>query len=140
MTARVDRFGRCGISIARRFPRQTPRGRASTTPLSRAVAWARIRGASRCRASAPVVTEAGLDTAQVQGPQGQVYVRMIHGNSASAGAPVLVLLHPVNLTGQCWIGVAAQMRDFFCVLIDSRGHGRSHMNGPFGIDDYAADV
>jgi 3-oxoadipate enol-lactonase len=86
------------------------------------------------------VTEAGLDTAQVQGPQGQVYVRMIHGNSASAGAPVLVLLHPVNLTGQCWIGVAAQMRDFFCVLIDSRGHGRSHMNGPFGIDDYAADV
>jgi 3-oxoadipate enol-lactonase len=65
---------------------------------------------------------------------------MMHWNSAAAGTPALVFLHPVNLTGQCWIGVAAQMRDFFCVLIDSRGHGRSHMNGPFGIDDYAADV
>jgi pimeloyl-ACP methyl ester carboxylesterase len=65
---------------------------------------------------------------------------MTHGNTAAPGAPVIVFLHPVNLTGECWIGVAAHMRDFFCVLIDSRGHGRSHRNGPFGIDDYAADV
>jgi 3-oxoadipate enol-lactonase len=65
---------------------------------------------------------------------------MLHRNSAAAAAPVLVFLHPVNLTGECWVGVATQLRDFLCVLIDSRGHGRSHMNGPFGIDDYAADV
>jgi pimeloyl-ACP methyl ester carboxylesterase len=64
----------------------------------------------------------------------------MHRNSAAADAAVLVFLHPVNLTGQSWIGVAEQMEDFFCVLIDSRGHGRSHMKGPFGIDDYAADV
>jgi pimeloyl-ACP methyl ester carboxylesterase len=36
--------------------------------------------------------------------------------------------------------VASRMGEFNRVLIDSRGHGRSHMNGPFGIDDYAADV
>jgi pimeloyl-ACP methyl ester carboxylesterase len=64
----------------------------------------------------------------------------MHRNSAAADAPALVFLHPVNLTGQCWIDVAERMRDFFCVLIDSRGHGESHMNGPFGIDNYAADV
>jgi 3-oxoadipate enol-lactonase len=88
------------------------------------------------------VTESGsgLDTAHVQGPQGQVYVRLMHRNSAAADAAALVFLHPVNLTGQCWIGVAERMHDFWCVLIDSRGHGRSHMQGPFGIDDYAADV
>jgi 3-oxoadipate enol-lactonase len=65
---------------------------------------------------------------------------MMHWNPVPAGAPVLVFLHPVNLTGECWMGVAARMRGFLCMLIDSRGHGRSHMNGPFGIDDYAADV
>lgn len=88
------------------------------------------------------MTESGvrLDTMQVQGPQGHVFVRVMHRNSAAADAAALVFLHPVNLTGQCWIDVAERMRDVLCVLIDSRGHGRSHMNGPFGIDDYAADV
>jgi 3-oxoadipate enol-lactonase len=52
----------------------------------------------------------------------------------------VVLLHPVNLTARCWLPVASRLGDFNRVLIDSRGHGRSHMNGPFGIDDYAADV
>jgi pimeloyl-ACP methyl ester carboxylesterase len=69
-----------------------------------------------------------------------MFVRLMHRNSVAADAAALVFLHPVNLTGRCWVDVAQQMRDFFCVLIDSRGHGRSHMNGPFGIDDYAADV
>jgi pimeloyl-ACP methyl ester carboxylesterase len=46
----------------------------------------------------------------------------------------------VNLTARCWLPVASRLGDFNRVLIDSRGHGRSHMNGPFGIDDYAADV
>jgi pimeloyl-ACP methyl ester carboxylesterase len=32
------------------------------------------------------------------------------------------------------------MADVPCVLIDSRGHGSSHMNGPFAIANYAADV
>jgi 3-oxoadipate enol-lactonase len=52
----------------------------------------------------------------------------------------VVYLHPVNLTARCWMPVASRMGEFNRVLIDSRGHGRSHMNGPFGIDDYAADV
>jgi 3-oxoadipate enol-lactonase len=69
-----------------------------------------------------------------------MYVRLLRGSPAAADAAALVFLHPVNLTGRCWIGVAEQMRDFPCVLIDSRGHGRSHMNGPFGVDDYAADA
>lgn len=88
------------------------------------------------------MTESGvrLDTAQVLGPQGHVFVRLMHRNSGAADATALLFLHPVNLTGRCWIGVAERMRNFLCVLIDSRGHGRSHMNGPFGIDDYAADV
>jgi 3-oxoadipate enol-lactonase len=88
------------------------------------------------------VTEPGLrlDTAQVQGPRGHVFVRMMDRNSGAADTTALLFLHPVNLTGQCWMGVAERMRDVLCVLIDSRGHGRSHTNGPFGIDDYAADV
>ncbi|HEY3851529.1 MAG TPA: alpha/beta hydrolase [Steroidobacteraceae bacterium] len=88
------------------------------------------------------MTEFGvpLDTAQVQGPQGQVFVRLMHRNSGAGDTAALVFLHPVNLNSLCWIGVAERMRDVLCVLIDSRGHGRSHMNGPFGIDDYAADV
>jgi len=68
-----------------------------------------------------------------------VFVRLVQRNSGAADT-ALLFLHPVNLTGQCWVGVAERMRDFLCVLIDSRGHGCSHMNGPFGIDDYAADV
>ena len=52
----------------------------------------------------------------------------------------VVLLHPVNLTARCWMPVASRLGDFNRVLIDSRGHGRSHMNGPFSVGDYAADV
>ncbi len=59
---------------------------------------------------------------------------------AAGSEPHVVLLHPVNLTARCWMPVASRLGDFNRVLIDSRGHGRSHMNGPFGIDDYAADV
>lgn len=81
-----------------------------------------------------------LDTAQVEGPQGRVFVRLMHRNSGAADTTALLFLHPANLSGLCWMGVAERMRDVLCVLIDSRGHGRSHMNGPFGIDDYAADV
>ena len=61
-------------------------------------------------------------------------------NSAAGKDVDVVLLHPVNLTARCWMPVAGRLGDFNRVLIDSRGHGRSHMNGPFGIDDYAADV
>lgn len=88
------------------------------------------------------MTESGvrLDTKQVQGPQGHVFVRLMRRNSGAADTTALLFLHPANLSGLCWIGVAERMRDFLCVLIDSRGHGCSHMNGPFGIDDYAADV
>jgi pimeloyl-ACP methyl ester carboxylesterase len=52
----------------------------------------------------------------------------------------VVFLHPVNLTARCWMPVASRLGEFNRVLIDSRGHGSSHMNGPFGIDDYTADV
>jgi pimeloyl-ACP methyl ester carboxylesterase len=63
------------------------------------------------------------------------------GRGPAAGNEThVVLLHPVNLTARCWMPVASRLGDFNCVLIDSRGHGRSHMNGPFGVNDYAADV
>jgi pimeloyl-ACP methyl ester carboxylesterase len=58
----------------------------------------------------------------------------------AGGETPVVLLHPVNLTARCWMPVASRLEDFNRVLIDNRGHGRSHMNGPFRIDDYAADV
>ena len=65
------------------------------------------------------MTEPGLrlDTAQVQGPRGHVFVRMMDRNSGAADTTALLFLHPVNLTGQCWIGVAQRMRDVLCVLI-----------------------
>jgi 3-oxoadipate enol-lactonase len=69
-----------------------------------------------------------------------MYVGLMHRNSAASQSPALLFLHPANLSGQCWIGVAERMGDFLCVLLDSRGHGRSHRQGPFEIADYTADV
>src|SRR6185437_9630284 len=64
------------------LPRPMPHGRASTTPHSRAAAWARIHGASRCEASSPPVTELSpwLDSVQVQEPRGHVLVRLMYRN------------------------------------------------------------
>jgi 3-oxoadipate enol-lactonase len=81
------------------------------------------------------------ETMQVEGPAGHLCVKRMHpGMNDIAPPAVVVFLHPVNLTAQCWVPVAQRLRDVSCVLIDSRGHGRSHMNGSFDIEDYSADV
>ena len=76
----------------------------------------------------------------VSGPAGPISVIAMERGSATGCETRVLFLHPVNLTARCWMPVASRLGDFNRVLIDSRGHGRSHMNGPFSIDDYAADV
>jgi 3-oxoadipate enol-lactonase len=79
---------------------------------------------------------------RIRGPAGFLAVAVLDPDrraSPTLHAPVL-FVHPVNLTGRCWVPVARLMGDYRRILLDSRGHGRSHMNGPFRIADFAADV
>jgi pimeloyl-ACP methyl ester carboxylesterase len=51
----------------------------------------------------------------------------------------LLLIHPINLRGRCWELVAAGLAPRFCAAPDLRGHGESSPDGPFGIEQWAAD-
>lgn len=61
-------------------------------------------------------------------------------SNTSVASEHLVFLHPTNLDSNCWLPVAARLSGHWRVLIDSRGHGDSHRQGPFHIADYARDV
>ena len=73
------------------------------------------------------------------GPAGTLSLLAV-GPTSSECAPVL-FLHPINLAGAAWAGVAEALdppRRAF--LPDLRGHGRSTANGPFGVDAWAQDA
>jgi pimeloyl-ACP methyl ester carboxylesterase len=78
----------------------------------------------------------------VRGPAGPLAVDFMCSERRSdvPSAEPILFLHPTNLSGRCWLPVARLLAAHPRVLLDSRGHGESHMNGPFGIADYAADV
>jgi pimeloyl-ACP methyl ester carboxylesterase len=117
---------------------------SSMTPRGRAAASAGVPGGTHCTRSAVAVIEVCQTSPamRIRGPAGFVSVTVLGPDRSGYQAPhaPVLFLHPVNLTARCWLPVAGLMSDCRRILLDSRGHGRSHMNGPFRIADYAADV
>lgn len=55
-------------------------------------------------------------------------------------APSVLLVHPINLSSPAWYAVAEALApQWHVIALDLRGHGRSHANGPFGVDAWRAD-
>ena len=53
----------------------------------------------------------------------------------------VVLLHPVGLRAEFWAPVIAELEhQYRLIAIDARGHGESDFDGPFSLDDLAADA
>lgn len=84
----------------------------------------------------------GCRPMQVAGPAGSIALTVIdpQGCGRAHVKDAVLFLHPVNLSARCWLPVARLLPDYLRVLPDSRGHGASHMSGPFRIADYAADA
>lgn len=78
----------------------------------------------------------------IQGPAGPLAVSVVQAEATPAArrAASLLFIHPTNMNSECWLPVARLLPRYWKVLPDSRGHGKSHQNGPFFIADYAADV
>ncbi len=73
----------------------------------------------------------------IQGPAGR-----LHGWTAGprdADALAVLFAHPINLRGACWERVAARI-DRFAVMPDLRGHGQSDAAGPYGLEEWGADL
>lgn len=79
---------------------------------------------------------------RVSTPAGAIALTVFdpEGGEHAQGKGAVLFLHPVNLSAQCWLPVARLLPDYLRVLPDSRGHGASHMSGPFRLVDYAADA
>lgn len=85
---------------------------------------------------------ANIQSFQISGPAGPLALVVLdpeHHARAPPQEPIL-FLHPTNLNGRCWLPVARLLPAHMRILLDSRGHGGSHSNGPFRIADYTADV
>lgn len=62
------------------------------------------------------------------------------GPRATEKLPI-ILVHGINMSSDVWKEVATLLaRDRRVVALDLRGHGASDKSGPFGAEDYAADV
>jgi len=85
---------------------------------------------------------ARLQSVQISGPAGPLALFVLDSEVHASGPPrdPVLFLHPTNLNARCWLPVARLLPAHRRVLLDSRGHGGSHMNGPFQIADYAVDV
>lgn len=59
-----------------------------------------------------------------------------------AGAPVVVLAHPIGFDGRFWAPVADRLVEHFTLILpDARGHGRSARgHGETGVDQLAEDI
>jgi len=73
----------------------------------------------------------------LQTPRGRFNVRR-----TGESGPLVVLLHPLALSGAVWNPMAAALgRSYRVAALDARGHGDSPWDRkPFTIDDLAADV
>ncbi|MGB3483164.1 MAG: alpha/beta hydrolase [Mycobacterium sp.] len=76
------------------------------------------------------------DSLRVAGPTGDLSVTLA-GSPGARGA--VVLLHPMNTAAVVWQAVLPLLNGP-AVAIDLRGHGGSGRVGPFGVEDYVADV
>ena len=54
--------------------------------------------------------------------------------------PAVVFIHGVNMASAVWDRVADLLPGRRRIAFDLRGHGDSDTRGPFGIDDYVADL
>lgn len=79
---------------------------------------------------------------KISGPAGPLALFLLDPeiSATAAQSEPILFLHPTNLDARCWLPVAHLLREPLRILPDSRGHGRSHLNGPFLLADYAADV
>ncbi|MFI6289096.1 alpha/beta fold hydrolase [Streptomyces sp. NPDC051018] len=68
-----------------------------------------------------------------------IYTAIGSGSGEGGPSPVL-LLHPINLRKECWLGVVpALARDRLCVSVDLAGHGESGDDGKFSLGGWAED-
>jgi pimeloyl-ACP methyl ester carboxylesterase len=76
---------------------------------------------------------------EVHGEAGRLAVWTYRpGPGGEPRTPVL-FVHPINLQGACWAGVAPQLAGRLSLLPDLRGHGDSAADGPFGVEEWATD-
>jgi pimeloyl-ACP methyl ester carboxylesterase len=78
---------------------------------------------------------AGPDVKFASGPAGPIAYRDIDGD----GVPV-VFVHGINMSSGVWSRVVPLREGRRRIVLDLHGHGRSHRNAPFEIDDYLADL
>lgn len=83
--------------------------------------------------SAPLT--AGPEVLFASGPAGRIAYRDIDGE----GTPI-VFVHGINMSSGVWSKVVPLLEGRRRIIMDLRGHGNSHSNEPFEIDDYLADV
>ena len=75
---------------------------------------------------------------------GRGRVEVLHGEvvEGPAGAPAVLLAHPLGVTHRLWDATAAALRDRYRVVrYDARGHGRSAVPpGPYTLAEMADDA
>jgi pimeloyl-ACP methyl ester carboxylesterase len=81
-------------------------------------------------------TADGAEVQVVDGPTGPLAYRDVGPSDAGT----IVFIHGVNMAAGVWDGAIAHLHGFRCITFDLRGHGRSHHNGPFFVDDYLDDT
>lgn len=79
---------------------------------------------------------ADFDVTYTTGAAGPVAYR----DTGPDGADTMVFIHGVNMASAVWEHVIARLPGFRCIALDLRGHGLSVRRGPFGLDDYLADL
>lgn len=78
---------------------------------------------------------AGPDVKFASGPAGHIAYRDIDGD----GLPI-ILVHGINMSSGVWSRLVPLLPERRVIVFDLRGHGRSHHNPPFEIDDYLVDL
>ncbi len=77
---------------------------------------------------------------EVDGGSGRL-VAAVRGRGDPRGEPPVLLLHPTNLVADAWEDVVSGLgADRTTIAPDLRGHGRSTVEGPFGVDEWLDDV
>jgi pimeloyl-ACP methyl ester carboxylesterase len=90
--------------------------------------------------AAPASRHRDLRELRVETPAGALAGWSLGRGERGGTAPVL-LVHPINLQGACWVDVAAALEPSRRALMpDLRGHGSSHAGGPFGLREWADDL
>jgi pimeloyl-ACP methyl ester carboxylesterase len=77
-----------------------------------------------------------FDVAYANGAAGPIAYR----DSGPDQVDTIVFVHGVNMASGVWEEVIANLPRFRCIAFDLRGHGLSVQRGPYGIDDYLADL